>query len=269
MSRFEKISAPCLELAGLSFAYHSSPIIDDLDFSIPKGAFTALIGPNGSGKSTILRMITSLLKPDHGSILLEGKSISSLTTAEVAKRIGVLAQGPAAPEGLTVEDLVQQGRYPHRAMFQQWSDRDARACKNALSLTGMSDLSNRRIDHLSGGQKQRAWIAMTLAQETPVLLLDEPTTFLDLSHQIEIMDLASKLVRDEGKTIVAVLHDLNQACRYADNMVLLKAGKVIASGQPKKVMTSGVIQEVFDVVATIQPDPVTGTPMCIPIPRPF
>ncbi|MEM9629841.1 MAG: ABC transporter ATP-binding protein [Pseudomonadota bacterium] len=255
------------DTAELSFSYGSALIIDDLNLSIPQGAFTALIGPNGSGKSTVLRMLTALLKPLQGSVLLDGTSIYSLSTGELAKRVGMLPQGPVAPEGLTVYELVQLGRYPHRAVFSGWSAKDKEACDKALVLTGLADLVHRRVDHLSGGQKQRAWIAMTLAQETPILLLDEPTTFLDLSHQIDVLELATDLVRKQGKTIIAVLHDLNQACRYADNMVMLKSGKVAAAGAPNEVMTSAVIQDVFDVNATVQPDPVTGTPMCIPIPR--
>jgi len=257
----------CMETRELSVSYGSTLVVDSLDLSVPFGALTALTGPNGSGKSTILRTLSGLLKPGHGTVLLDGLSISRLTTREVARRVGVLSQGPVAPEGLAVRDLVRQGRYPHRPLFGSWSEEDAAACDNALALTGMTDLQDRPVDQLSGGQRQRAWIAMTLAQETPILLLDEPTTFLDLSHQIEVMELASDLVRKMGKTIIAVLHDLNQAARYADHMVMLKAGRIVASAAPEEVMTAETIQEVFDVNTKIIPDPVTNTPMCIPVPR--
>ena len=255
------------DASNLSAGYGAAPIVEHLDLSIPAGAFTALVGPNGSGKSTILRVLAGLLTPMHGTVLLDGGSIARLSTREMALRVGVLSQDSIAPEGLTVLDLVRQGRYPHRPLLGRWSEEDTLACDEALSLTGMTELAGRRIDHLSGGQKQRAWITMTLAQKTPVLLLDEPTTFLDLAHQIEVMELAANLVRKKGKTIVAVLHDLNQAARYADYMVMLKAGAVIASGPPDEVMTAAIVEDVFDVSSTIIPDPVTHTPMCIPMPK--
>lgn len=259
----------CFETLDLSIGYGSTPVAEHLDLSVPAGALTALVGPNGSGKSTVLRALSRLLRPTHGTILLDGASLDRLSTREMAQRIGVLSQGPVAPEGLTVRDLVRQGRYPHRPLFSRWSEDDRLACEEALGLTGMTDLQDRPVDHLSGGQKQRAWIAMTLAQQTPVLLLDEPTTFLDLSHQIEVMELAARLVRTGKKTIVAVLHDLNQAARYADHMIMLKAGKVVASAPPRDIMTADTIQAVFDIRSTIISDPVTHTPMCIPVPDRF
>lgn len=251
----------------VSVAYGRTIIVEGLDLSIPAGAFTALVGPNGSGKSTILRALGGLLTPKAGTVLLDGRSISEYSTKEVARRVGVLAQGPVAPDGLTVLDLVRQGRYPHRALFGRWSDRDDTACAQALALTGMDALRCRSLDRLSGGQRQRAWIAMALAQETPILLLDEPTTFLDLAHQIEVMDLISRLVTEGGRTVVAVLHDLNQAARYADRMIMLKAGRMAAAGSPDTVMTAQIIADVFGVAATIVADPVAGTPMCIPTGR--
>jgi len=267
MSLPEGRETSCLETRELFVSYGSTLVVDSLDLSVPSGALTALTGPNGSGKSTILRTLSGLLKPGHGTVLLDGLSISRLSTREVAQRVGVLSQGPVAPEGLTVQDLVRQGRYPHRPLFGRWSEKDAVAFNNALALTGMTDLRERPVDQLSGGQRQRAWIAMTLAQETPILLLDEPTTFLDLAHQIEVMELASDLVRKMGKTIVAVLHDLNQAARYADHMVMLKGGRIVASAPPAKVMTAETIREVFNVNSVVMPDPVTNTPMCIPLSR--
>ena len=258
---------PCFETTGISVGYGSAPVAERLDLSVPAGALTVLVGPNGSGKSTVLRALSRLLRPTQGTILLDGASIDRLSTRHLARRIGVLAQAPVAPEGLTVRDLVRQGRYPHRALFSRWSEKDGLACEEALAVTGMTELQDRPVDHLSGGQRQRAWIAMTLAQQTPVLLLDEPTTFLDLAHQIEVMELAARLVRSEKKTVVAVLHDLNQAARYADHMVMLKAGKVVASASPDEIMTVETIRDVFDICSIIIPDPVMHTPMCIPIPN--
>jgi len=249
----------------VSLAYGRTVVVEDLDLAVPAQAFTALIGPNGSGKSTILRTLAGLLVPKKGSILLDGSPISRLSAKETARRIGVLSQGPLAPEGLTVLDLVRQGRYPHRSLFGRWSVEDDAACEAALTLTGMGELADRPLDSLSGGQRQRAWIAMTLAQETSILLLDEPTTFLDLAHQIEVMDLIADLVATRGKTVVAVLHDLNQAARYADHMVMLKDGTIAAVGRPETVMTAATIQTVFGVAAVIMADPVAGTPMCVPI----
>jgi len=254
-----------LAAQGVSVAYGRAVVVKGLDLAIPSGAFTALIGPNGSGKSTILRTLGGLLAPMAGAVRLGGRSIAELSTREIARHIGVLAQGPVAPEGLTVLDLVRQGRYPHLSLFGRRSERDDAACTEALILTGMQELAGRPLDSLSGGQRQRAWIAMTLAQETPILLLDEPTTFLDLAHQIEVMELVSGLVAERGKTVIAVLHDLNQAARYADHIVLLKAGAVATAGRPAEVMNAGLIEHVFGVAVTVIDDPVAGTPMCIPL----
>ncbi|BCH30736.1 iron-enterobactin transporter ATP-binding protein [Mesorhizobium sp. L-8-10] len=256
-----------LAAKGVAIAYGRSMVVEGLDLAIAPGAFTALIGPNGSGKSTILRALAGLRAPNAGTILLDGRPLSEFSTKEIARRVGVLAQGPAAPEGLTVLDLVRQGRYPHRSLFGRWSEQDDNACAEALALTGMDDLAARPLENLSGGQRQRAWIAMTLAQETGILLLDEPTTFLDLAHQIEMMHLVAELVATRGKTVVAVLHDLNQAARHADHMVMLKAGKIAAAGRPDVVMTAEIVEHVFGVAATIITDPVAGTPLCIPAAR--
>lgn len=250
---------------GVSIAYGDRRIIEDLDLPVPKNRFTALIGPNGSGKSTILRTFAALMAPSCGSILLDGRSIETLGTREMARRVGVLLQGPVAPEGLTVRDLVQQGRYPHRSLFGRWSESDQAACDEALMLTGMTTLAEVPLDTLSGGQRQRAWIAMTLAQQGEVLLLDEPTTYLDLAHQIELMNLITVLVRDHGKTVVAVLHDLNQAARYADHIVLLKGGRISAAGPPSDVISQEAIADVFGVRSLVICDPVAGTPLCVPL----
>lgn len=253
-----------LAAEGVTVAYGRAVVVKDLDLIIPRGAFTALIGPNGSGKSTILRALGGLLAPMAGTVRLDRRPIAEFSAREIARRIGVLAQGPVAPEGLSVLDLVRQGRYPHLSLFGRRSERDDAVCEEALLLTGMQDLAGRPLDSLSGGQRQRAWIAMALAQETPILLLDEPTTFLDLAHQIEVMELVSRLVAERGKTVVAVLHDLNQAARYADHMVMLRKGKIVATGRPSVVMTAEIVQHVFGVAAIIIADPVAGTPMCIP-----
>ncbi|WP_343315036.1 ABC transporter ATP-binding protein [Brucella sp. BE17] len=253
-----------LAAEGVTVSYGRAVVVKDLDLIIPRGAFTALIGPNGSGKSTILHALGGLLAPMAGTVRLDRRPIAEFSTREIARRIGMLAQGPGAPEGLSVLDLVRQGRYPHLSLFGRRSERDDAVCEQALLLTGMQDLAGQPLDSLSGGQRQRAWIAMALAQETPILLLDEPTTFLDLAHQIEVMELVSRLVAERGKTVVAVLHDLNQAARYADHMVMLKKGKIVATGRPSAVMTAGILQHVFGVAAIIITDPVAGTPMCIP-----
>lgn len=258
------VDSSILATQQLVLGYEKQDIIKGLDVAVPKGQITALIGPNGCGKSTLLRGMARLLKPWGGSVHLDGKAIKQFSTKEVAKRLGILPQGPVAPEGLTVRELVAQGRYPHQSFFQQWSQGDERASEEAMSITKMLDFADRALDSLSGGQRQRAWIAMTLAQETEIFLLDEPTTFLDLSHQIDVMDLLVDLNR-RGSTIVVVLHDLNQAARYADYLVVMKAGEIYAEGAPAKVMTSNTIKEVFGLENRVICDPVSGTPMCIPI----
>jgi iron complex transport system ATP-binding protein len=256
-----------LAARALSLAYGRTSIIDGLDVAFPTGAFSALIGPNGSGKSTLLRALAGLLSPSAGHVLLDGASISRLPAKQMARQVGMLPQGPVAPEGLTVEALVRQGRYPHRTLFGLWSERDHQACEDALRLTGMEERRESPLDSLSGGQRQRAWLAMALAQETGTLLLDEPTTFLDLAHQIDVMEVITDLVRARGKTVIAVLHDLNQAARYADHMVMLKQGRVIAAGPPARLMSAETIEQVFGVRTHIVADPVTGTPMCVPLGR--
>lgn len=245
-------------------AYDRAPVVENLDLAVPAGCFTALIGPNGSGKSTILRALGGLMGLEAGSVTLDGRAITSLPSKEMAKRVGILLQGPVAPEGLTVQDLVRLGRYPHRSLFARWLEEDEEACEEALQLTAMDTMRHRRLDNLSGGQRQRAWIAMTLAQRSEILLLDEPTTFLDLAHQMEVMELITMLVRQRGKTVIAVLHELNQAARHADHMVLLKAGAVISAGSPVDVMTAQLIEDVFGIKSIIIKDPLAGTPHCIP-----
>jgi iron complex transport system ATP-binding protein len=253
-----------LKTEAVTLAYDATPIIDGLTVEVPTGTITALVGPNGCGKSTLLRGLARLLKPRGGSVLLDGKAIHSIPTHDLAKQLGILPQGPVAPEGLTVRELVAQGRYPHQAWFQQWSTDDEQAVVNALALTGTDALADRPVDALSGGQRQRAWIAMTLAQETSIILLDEPTTFLDLSHQIEVLHLLEQLNRAEGRTIVMVVHDLNHATRHAQHIIALRQGAVVAAGAPQQIVTPTLLREVFGVEADVVPDPRTGVPLCIP-----
>ena len=256
-----------LNARALTLAYESVTIIDDLSVNIPAGGVTALVGPNGCGKSTLLRGISRLLKPRVGSVMLNAQDIWKLPTKELAKRLGILPQGPVAPEGLTVHELVAQGRYPHQSWFQQWSLEDERVTREALEITNITEFADRAVDTLSGGQRQRAWIAMTLAQDSDVILLDEPTTFLDLAYQIEVLDLLHDLNLERGKTIVMVLHDLNHACRYATHLVALCNGRIFAQGSPEEIVTEKMVREVFGIDCHIMPDPITETPMCIPMGR--
>jgi iron complex transport system ATP-binding protein len=248
----------------LTLAYDRAVIVEGLDVALPSGRITALVGPNGCGKSTLLRGLARLLAPKGGAAFLDGKAIHQMPTRALARQLGILPQSPVAPEGLTVRELVAQGRYPHQSWLQQWAAEDEAVVAKALELTSMAHLAERPIDALSGGQRQRAWIAMTLAQETPVILLDEPTTFLDLSHQIEILQLLERLNREEGRTIVMVVHDLNHATRHAHHLVALRAGQVVAAGPPAEVVTPGLLRTVFGVEAEVVPDPRTGVPLCVP-----
>lgn len=253
-----------IETKDLSLSYGDTLIIKELDLKIPKGEITVFIGGNGCGKSTLLRSIARLLKPMSGAILLEGDAIANLSTKEVARRMAILPQSPVAPEGLTVLQLVKQGRYPYQSWLKQWSDEDESKVNAALSATALEDLKDRSVDSLSGGQRQRAWIAMTLAQDTDIILLDEPTTYLDMTHQIEILDLLYDLNERENRTIVMVLHDLNLACRYAHNIVAIKDKEIYAQGQPEYVINCGLVKNVFGMECEVTTDPLFGTPLCIP-----
>lgn len=248
----------------LCLTYEITPIIRELSLSIPPGKMTALIGANGCGKSTLLKGLARLLKPSRGAVYLDGKSIEKRSTKEVAQQLGLLLQSPTAPDGLTVKNLVAQGRYPHQHWMQPWSIVDEQFVQQALAITNLTHLSDRPLDSLSGGQRQRAWIAMTLAQNTDILLLDEPTTFLDLAHQVEVLDLLHRL-NQAGRTIVMILHDLNQASRYADYIVAIKDGQIFVEGEPQVVITEATIKAVFNLQCRIYPDPIAGTPLCIPI----
>ena len=251
----------------LSLAYDDTIICDDLSVEIPHGEVTVIVGANACGKSTLLRGLARLLRPVNGTVLLDGSDIGRLPTKEVATRLGILPQQPVAPEGITVADLVARGRNPHQRFFRQWTDADEAAVDAAMTATRTTDLAGRSVDELSGGQRQRVWIALALAQGTPLMLLDEPTTFLDLAHQIEVLDLLRELNATEHRTIVLVLHDLNLACRYADHLTAMRAGEIIAQGAPAEIVTADLVADVFDLDAQIHPDPVTGTPLVVPVPK--
>ncbi|WP_182546112.1 ABC transporter ATP-binding protein [Halosaccharopolyspora lacisalsi] len=254
-----------LHARDLRLAYGERVVVDGLDIDVVDGTITGVIGPNGCGKSTLLRALGRLLQPKQGQVLLDGKRIHKMSTKEVARVLGLLPQSPAAPEGLSVADLVARGRHPHQAWYRQWSGGDENAVAEALEMTGILDLAERGVDELSGGQRQRAWLSMALAQGTDLLLLDEPTTYLDLSHQVDVLDLIGRLHDDSGRTVVMVLHDLNLAARYADRLVAMKDGAVVAEGLPHEVLTESLLAEVFDLKARVIDDPVTGTPMVVPV----
>ncbi|GGM44700.1 iron-enterobactin transporter ATP-binding protein [Longimycelium tulufanense] len=254
-----------LRAEALRLAYGENVVVDGLDLDVLDGTVTAVIGPNGCGKSTLLRALGRLLGPQGGQVLLDGKRIDRMSTKEVARILGVLPQAPQAPEGLTVADLVARGRHPHQRWYRQWSSDDETAVAEALRKTGMLEFAERTLDQLSGGQRQRAWISMALAQGTDLLLLDEPTTYLDLAHQVDVLDLVQQLHAELGRTVVMVLHDLNLAARYADRLVAMRDGKIVAEGAPGDVLTEQLLRDVFDLDARVVPDPVAGTPLVVPI----
>ena len=247
----------------LDLAYDQRQIVSDLDVSIPDGKFSVIVGPNACGKSTLLRALARLLSPAKGTVLLDGNNIEKMKTKKIAQRLGLLPQSSIAPDGITVAELVSRGRHPHQSFLRQWTDADEAAVLSALRATNTEELSSRLVDELSGGQRQRVWVAMVLAQETSLLLLDEPTTFLDVAYQIELLDLFSQLNHEYGHTLVAVLHDLNQACRYADEIIAMKDGSIVAQGPPETIITSELVHEVFGIECTVIDDPVTGAPMIV------
>ena len=259
-----EISVSKLRTEKVTLSYKETAVIEGMTVEVPEGRITSVVGPNGCGKSTLLRSLARLMKPRGGAIYLDGDAISNLPTREVARRLGILPQSPVAPESLTVRELTAQGRYPHQSWLRQWSREDERAVEKALETTGIIGLADRSLDTLSGGQRQRAWISMTLAQETGTLLLDEPTTFLDMAHQLEVLQLLERLNREEGRTILMVLHDLNNAARYSHHVIALSEGKVFNAGPPGEVVTPELLRKVFHVEADIVPDPRTGMPLCIP-----
>ncbi|MFJ2664923.1 ABC transporter ATP-binding protein [Nocardia fluminea] len=245
--------------------YKGNTISDQLSVDIPDGTFSVIIGPNACGKSTLLRALARLLTPESGTVLLDGKPITSYPAKQVARQIGLLPQTSTAPDGIRVADLVARGRYPHQTLLRQWSKADERAVASAMAATGVTELSARMVDELSGGQRQRVWIAMVLAQDTPLILLDEPTTYLDIAYQIQLLDLCRSLNRESGRTVVAVLHDLNHAFRYADHLIAMRDGRVIATGAPADIVTAELVDEVFSLRCRIVDDPETGTPLVIPL----
>ena len=256
-----------LRAENVTLAYDERVIADGLTVVIPDAEFTVIVGPNACGKSTLLRALARMMPPKQGSVLLDGQLISSYPSKEVARRLGLLPQSSTAPDGITVADLVARGRYPHQRLLRQWSRGDEEIVSASMRSTGVETLALRPVDELSGGQRQRVWLAMALAQQTPILLLDEPTTFLDIAHQIEMLDLCADLHAEHGRTLVAVLHDLNHACRYATHLIVMKDGAVAAQGPPQEIVTADLVREVFTLACRVVDDPETGTPMVIPLAR--
>jgi iron complex transport system ATP-binding protein len=256
-----------LSAKDLTLQYEQRRVVQGLSVEIPEGKVTMIVGANACGKSTLLRGLSRLLKPRNGTVTLDGKDIHSRPARELARTLGLLPQHPSAPEGITVKDLVGRGRYPHQGFFRSWSSEDELAVQRALEATATLELADRNVDELSGGQRQRVWIAMALAQETEVLLLDEPTTYLDLAHQVEVLDLVTDLNRRHGTTVVIVLHDLNLAARYADHVIAMKSGSIIAEGPATDIVTEQLVLDVFGLASRVVLDPVAGTPLIIPLGR--
>ena len=257
-----------LGVRGISVAYHTGhPIIEDLSTAITPGAVTMIVGPNACGKSTLLRAMSRVLSPGTGQVVLDGRDIATLAPKKLARRVGMLAQSSIAPPGITVHELVARGRYPYQSLLRQWSANDDAAVTEAMERTDVVGLANRHVSALSGGQRQRVWVAMALAQRTDILLLDEPTTYLDLAHQVDLLELCRDLNAELGTTIVAVLHDLNQACRYGDEVIAMRAGSILAHGRPEEVVTAEMVEDVFGLKVQVISDPLTGTPLVLPLPR--
>ena len=256
-----------LSAENVTLAYDQRVIAEQLSVEIPDNSFTVIVGPNACGKSTLLRALSRMLKPSRGRVLLDGQVIQSMPAKKVAQTLGLLPQSSIAPDGITVGDLVGRGRYPHQGLLRQWSTEDERIVRESMASTGVAELADRFVDELSGGQRQRVWIAMALAQQTPLLLLDEPTTFLDIQHQIDVLDLCAELHEEQGRTLVAVLHDLNHAARYATHLIALRDGSVLAEGAPADIVTAELVEEVFGLRCQVIDDPETGTPLVVPAAR--
>ena len=257
-----------VDASSVTVGYGQRTIIRDLSATFPAGKITTIVGPNGCGKSTLLRAMSGLLNLDTGTVSVDGQNISDMKRKDVARILGMLPQSPVAPEGLLVSDLVARGRHPHQAWFRQWSSTDEDAVFEALKQTGSADLASRTLDELSGGQRQRVWISMVLAQNTDILFLDEPTTYLDLATSVDILELVDSLRQELGRTVVMVLHDLNLAVRYSDYLVIMKEGQVIASGAPAEIITAELLQNAFDLRARVIEDPETGDPLIVPLRKP-
>ncbi|MDO3702898.1 ABC transporter ATP-binding protein [Micromonospora sp. C28SCA-DRY-2] len=251
----------------MTLAYERRTVAQDLTVAVPDRSFTVIIGPNACGKSTLLRALARLLRPAAGAVLLDGEDIHRRSARSVARTLGLLPQSSIAPDGIGVAELVARGRYPHQRLLRQWSREDERIVTESMAATGVADLADRAVDELSGGQRQRVWIAMALAQQTPLLLLDEPTTYLDIAHQIEILDLCARLHEEQGRTLVAVLHDLNHAARYATHLIAMREGRVVAAGPPAEVVTAELVEEVFRLPCRVIDDPESGTPLVVPAAR--
>jgi iron complex transport system ATP-binding protein len=264
----QKPNTFCASLSAdkLTLKHGKVSIIDQLDVTLPEGKVTAIVGPNGCGKSTLLNGLSRVHTPSSGVVLLDGKDIHSLPSKEVARRLALLPQDTLAPDGITIEELIRFGRHPHQSLLKQWAMDDQEAIKYALHAADLEGLKDRLLDTLSGGQRQRAWIAMSIAQETPLLLLDEPTSALDLGHQIEVFELIRNLSR-QGKTLAMVVHDLPSACRYSDHIIAMKEGKILTQGSPKDIMTKELVRELYGVDCDLMPDPMTGSPILINIRR--
>ncbi|WP_327151046.1 ABC transporter ATP-binding protein [Nocardia sp. NBC_01329] len=261
---------PRLVATGLRVELEKKAIIPGLDFAVRRGLFTAIVGPNGCGKSTLLRTLIKLLIPAEGQVELDGRDIRRRSARDIATQVALLPQSAIAPNGISVRDLVARGRYPHQGLLRQWSRADENAVNGALAATGMDEFADRLVEELSGGQRQRVWVAMVLAQQTDIALLDEPTTFLDISHQYSLLQLVRELVSTQGRTVVAVLHDLQQAARYADHLVVMKDGSIVAEGAPRTVLTPELVTEVFGIACRLINDEVTGAVIVVPdaLPRP-